>query len=75
MGQVQLFLDRRRLGGIAREQIPSPEYRPIGGDTGVEIAPIRVPTADKTRLQARNVHVPIVTNPRAGFYLTGTEAP
>ncbi|WP_291053715.1 hypothetical protein [Herbiconiux sp.] len=70
-----LFLDRRRLGGIAREQIPSPEYRAIGGDTGVEIATIREPKADKTRLQARNVHVPIVTNPLAGFYLTGTEAP
>ncbi|NLP82594.1 hypothetical protein HF576_01910 [Microbacterium sp. CFH 90308] len=70
-----LFLDRRRLGGIAREQIPSPEYRHIGGDTGVEIAPIREPKADKTRLQARNVHVPIVTDPLAAFYLTGTEAP
>lgn len=70
-----LFVDRRRLGGIAREQIPSPEYRAIGGDTGVEIASIREPKADKTRLQARNVHVPIVTNPLAGFYLTGTEAP
>lgn len=70
-----LFVDRRRLGGIAREQIPSPEYRAIGGDTGVEIATIRVPEADKTRLQARNVHVPIVTNPLAGFYVTGTEAP
>ncbi|MGX9348151.1 phage major capsid protein [Microbacterium sp. KNMS] len=70
-----LFLDRRRLGGIAREQIPSPEYQHIGGDTGVEIATIRKPEADKTRLQARNVHVPIVLNPLAGFYLTGTEAP
>lgn len=70
-----LFLDRRRLGGIAREQIPSPEYRAIGGDTGVEVAAIREPKADKTRLQARNVHVPIVTNPLAGFYVTGTEAP
>jgi hypothetical protein len=69
-----LFLDRRRLGGIAREQIPSPEYRAIGGDTGVEIAPIREPKSDKTRLQARNVHVPIVTDPLAAFYLTGTEA-
>lgn len=69
-----LFLDRRRLGGIAREQIASPEYRAIGGDTGVEIATIREPKADKTRLQARNVHVPVVTNPRAAFYLTGTEA-
>ncbi|MGU3409120.1 hypothetical protein ACLBWP_03350 [Microbacterium sp. M1A1_1b] len=69
-----LFLDRRRLGGIAREQIPSPEYRAVGGDTGVEVASIREPKADKTRLQARNVHVPVVTNPRAGFYLTGTGA-
>jgi len=70
-----LFLDRRRLGGIAREQIPTPEMRPIGGDTGVEIAAIREGKAEKTRLQARNVHVPIVTNPLAGFYVTGTEAP
>lgn len=69
-----LFLDRRRLGGIAREQIPSPEYRQVGGDTGVEVASIREPKADKTRLQARNVHVPVVTNPLAGFYLTGTGA-
>lgn len=69
-----LFLDRRRLGGIAREQIPSPEYRQVGGDTGVEIASIREPKADKTRLQARNPHVPVVTNPLAGFYLTGTGA-
>lgn len=69
-----LFLDRRRLGGIAREQIPTPEMRSVGGDTGVEVASIRVPEAEKTRLQARNVHVPIVTNPLAGFYVTGTEA-
>ena len=69
-----LFLDRRRLGGIAREQIPSPEYRQVGGDTGVEIATIREPKSDKTRLQARNVHVPVVTNPDAGFFLTGTGA-
>jgi len=69
-----LFLDRRRLGGIAREQIPSPDYRQVGGDTGVEIATIREPKSDKTRLQARNVHVPVVTNPDAGFFLTGTGA-
>lgn len=67
-----LFVDRRRLGGIARETIPSPEYRPVGGDTGVEVATIREPKADKTRLQARNPHVPVVTNPLAGFVVTGT---
>lgn len=69
-----MIVDRRRLGGIAREDIPSPEYRPVGGDTGVEIASIREPKADKTRLQARNPHVPIVTNPLAGFIITGTGA-
>ncbi|WP_396645436.1 hypothetical protein [Microbacterium sp.] len=47
--------------------------RPIGGDTGVEIASIREAKSEKTRLQARNVHVPIVTDPLAAFYLTGTE--
>ncbi|QAY16061.1 major capsid protein [Arthrobacter phage Elesar] len=69
-----IFVDRRRLGGIARETIPSPEYRQVGGDTGVEVASIREPKADKTRLQARNPHVPVVTNPLAGFVLTGTGA-
>lgn len=68
-----LFVDRRRLGGIGREQIPSPEYREVGGDTGVQVASIRDAKADKTRLQARNPHVPVVTNPLAGFHVTGTE--
>ncbi len=69
-----MFVDRRRLGGIARETIPSPEYRDVGNDTGVQIAPIREPKADKTRLQARNPHVPVVTNPLAGLRVTGTGA-
>lgn len=69
-----LFVDRARLGGIAREQIPTPEMRHIGGDTGVEIGAIRNGDAEKTLLKARNVHVPIVTDPLAAFYLTGTEA-
>lgn len=68
-----IFVDRRRLGGIAREKIPSPEYRPVGGDTGVEVATFRE-KADKTRVQARNPHVPVVTNPLAGYVLTGTGA-
>jgi hypothetical protein len=67
-----MFLDRRRLGGIAREKIPSPEYRDVGGDTGVQVATIREPKGDKTRLQARNPHVPVVTNPLAGYVVTGT---
>lgn len=71
-----LLLDRKRLGGIGREDIPSPEYAkvaPINGiDTGVEITSIREPKGDKTRLQARNAHVPVVVNPRAGVFITGT---
>lgn len=67
-----LFVDRRRLGGIAREQIASPEYRQVGNDTGVEVMTERVAKADKTRLQARNPHVPVVVNPLAGFHVTGT---
>lgn len=69
-----MVIDRRRLGGIGRESIPSPEYHQVGGDTGVEIATIREPKADKTRLQARNPHVPIVTNSLAGYVLLGTRA-
>ena len=67
-----LLVDRDRLGGVARETIPSPEYRAVGGDTGVEIATIREAKADKSRLQARNPHVPVVTNPLAGIQITGT---
>lgn len=68
-----MFVDRRRLGGIGRETIPSPEYRPVGNDTGVEVASFRE-NSDKTRLQARNPHVPVVTNPLAGLVVTGTAA-
>ena len=40
--------------------------------TGVEVASIRQPNADKTRVQARNAHVPVVVNPGAGVSVTGT---
>lgn len=71
-----LFLDRRRLGGIAREDIPSPEYRDVGGDTGVQVASDRdIKKGDKTHIQARNPHVPVVNNALAAIFVTGTEAP
>ena len=69
-----LFLDRGRLGGIARENIPSPEYSAVGNDTGVEVMTERYASRETTRVQARNAHVPLVTNPLAAFYLTGTSA-
>ena len=71
-----LVLDRQRLGGIGREDIPSPEYRQVpdlnGINIGIELATIREPRADKTRLQARFPHAPIVVNPAAGLFITGT---
>ena len=49
-----LLVDRNRLGGIAREDIPSPEYARVpainGADTGVEIASIRQVTPEATHL-------------------------
>lgn len=66
-----LFVDRQRLGGVAREAIQSPGYAAVGNDTGVEIKTFRVEGADKTRIQARNPHVPIVTNPLAGYVVGG----
>lgn len=66
-----LFVDRARLGGVARETIQSPGYAAVGNDTGVEIKTFRVEGADKTRIQARNPHVPIVTNPLAGYVVGG----
>ena len=67
-----IMVDRRRLGGIAVETIPSPEYVKVDSVRGVEIASIRQPTADKTRVQARFPHVPVVANPLAGISITGT---
>ena len=71
-----LLLDRQRLGGIGREDIPSPEYRQVpdmnGINIGIELAVLRTPTADKTRLQARFPHVPVIVNPSAGLFITGT---
>ncbi len=72
-----LLVDRKRLGGVGREDIPSPEYRKVpdarGTNIGIEIASIRnVSLGDKTRLQARFPHVPLVVNPQAGVFITGT---
>lgn len=66
-----LFVDRQRLGGVAREKIQSPGYAAVGNDTGVEIKTFREEGTDKVRIQARNPHVPIVTNPLAGYVVGG----
>lgn len=69
-----MFVDRSRLGGIGRERIQSPGYVGVGGDTGVEVKTFALDKSDATRIQARNPHVPVVTNPLAGWYVTGASA-
>ena len=72
-----LFTDRARLGGIAYEEIPSPEYVKVGtpnqqgGQTHVELQTRRAPGSDKTIIQTRNAIVPVVVNPEAGMWIEG----
>ena len=72
-----LFTDRARLGGIAYEEIPSPEYVKVGtlnqagGQTHVELQTRRAPGSDKTIIQTRNAVVPVVVNPEAGMWIEG----
>lgn len=72
-----LFADRARLGGIAYEEIPSPEYVKVGtlnqagGQTHVELQTRRAPGSDKTIIQTRNAVVPVVVNPEAGMWIEG----
>lgn len=66
-----LFVDRELLGGMADEQLASPEFRPAG-QTGVEVSSTRDAEVDKYNLRARRVVVPVVTEPNAGVVITGT---
>lgn len=66
-----MFLDREQLGGMADEQIDSPEFASFGG-FNVESSSIRVAGEDKYELRARRVVVPVVTEPLAGVSITGT---
>jgi hypothetical protein len=66
-----MLVDRDQLGGMADENIQSPEFRSVAGSK-VEVASDRAKGNDKYELRARRVTVPIVNEPLAGVQLTGT---
>lgn len=66
-----LFVDREQLGGMADENIESPEFVRYQ-NSPLEVASDRVKGLDKYDLRARRVTVPVVTEPLAGAKITGT---
>lgn len=68
-----LVADSSALGAMVDENLGGPGYS--GGAGGVETKTIREETADMWRLRARRVTVPIVQEPGAGVFITGTSIP
>lgn len=66
-----LFVDRDQLGGMADEDLQSPEFARFE-NSPVEVASERVRGQDKWDVRARRVTVPVVTEPLAGVKITGT---
>lgn len=64
-----LLVDRDQLGGIAVENLYSPEYSRSGD---YELASDRLQGRDGYELRVRRVSVPVVTRPEAGLRITGT---
>lgn len=69
-GQV-LVLDSKTLGGMADEDLGGEGYASAGG-IGVQAKSIRDDANDQWRLRCRRVTVPIITEPAAGWKITGT---
>lgn len=65
-----MLLDREQLGGMADEDLGSPDYVRTG-TFGVEAKTDRH-RDDKYEVRARRVTVPVVTEPKAGITVTGT---
>lgn len=65
-----LIVDRDQLGGMADEDIVSPEFTRAVGN--VELASERIQGRDGYEVRVRRVTVPIVTRPSAGVRITGT---
>jgi len=63
------MVDRGQLGGMADENIVSPEFAKAGA---VEIASDRLQGRDGYEPRARRVTVPVVTRPSAGIRITNT---
>lgn len=62
-------VDRPKLGGMADEDIVSPEFTKVVGN--VELAAERLQGRDGYEVRARRVNVPVVTRPSAGVRITG----
>lgn len=69
-GGNPLLVDRAQLGGMANEDLGSPDYVKAGL-VGVETKTERLKT-DGYRVTARRVTVPVVIEPHAGVAITGT---
>ncbi|APZ81760.1 major capsid protein [Rathayibacter phage NCPPB3778] len=65
-----LILDTAELGGMADERNVSPGYG--SSDRGIETKTMREDTTDSWLLRARRITVPVVTDPTAGYVITGT---
>jgi hypothetical protein len=70
VGSDPLLVDREQLGGMADEDLGSPDYV-RNGDFNVETYSKRNDT-DSYTIRARRVVVPVVLEPRAGLRITGT---
>ena len=63
------LVDRTQLGGMADEDIPSPEFSKAGN---VELSSERLQGRDGYEVRTRRVTVPVVLRPSAGVRITGT---
>jgi hypothetical protein len=70
VGSDPLLVDREQLGGMADEDLGSPDYV-RSGDFNVETYSKRNDT-DSYTVRARRVVVPVVLEPHAGLRITGT---
>lgn len=67
-----MLVDNTQLGGMADELLGSPGYVSSGNGVGVEVKTIRDDDKDRYKVRARRVTVPVVLEPRAGVFITGT---
>lgn len=69
-GTDPLLIDRKLFGGIADNNLKSPEFGSAGRG-GVQVSVTRSAERDAYRIRARRVCVPVVTDPAAAVKITG----
>lgn len=70
-GTNPLLVDRDNLGGMADQNLRSPDWARYG-KSGVEGQSERITGSDKWTVRARRVTVPVVLEPLAGVQITAT---